>query len=125
MILWMHPMKRNTALMALWAVMAGGAGAQVTVYSSRAAWLAAAAGNVKTIDFTTAAPPPPASLRDYPPPGLTLSGVIFTNVRPAAPVQVISQFYCCPTYARGFDSLASDAGFQITLPPGTSAFGFD
>lgn len=108
----------------LLAALAGNASAEVTVFTSRAAWQTAA-GAVTTIDFTTAAKPPAGSYKPYPPPGLTLLGVNFSSLKPGGSIAVISQSYCCPTYARGYDQADSDSGFQITLPPGTTAFGLD
>ena len=46
----------------------------------------------------------------------------------AAPVNVISQTYCCSTYAWGFDQVTSNGdgyGLKITMNNGAKAVGFD
>src|SRR5260370_38353558 len=117
-------MKRTLTGLLLSIVAIGTSSAQVKMYATRAEWLAATS-RVTTIDFTTAVRPPAGSYASYPPPGLTLSGVNFSNTKPAGAVIVVSQTYCCPTYARGYDQLTSDTVLQVTLPTGSTAVGFD
>jgi uncharacterized protein (TIGR03437 family) len=117
-------MKRTWTAFLLSCAAVGIASAQVTTYNTRLSWLAATS-RVTTIDFTTAARPPAGFYSIYPPPGLTLSDVNFSNTRAGGSIVVISQTYCCATYARGYDQLDSDTGVQVTLPAGTTAFGFD
>jgi hypothetical protein len=98
------------------------ASASITSFSSQAAFDAATSG-MTTINFGTAAPPPSGGTTVYPT-GLTLSGVTFTS--PAGgTLATISQTYCCPTYARGYDTLDGyPAGIDVALPSGETAFGF-
>jgi uncharacterized protein (TIGR03437 family) len=118
-------MKRTWTLLFLSSLVIGTSSAQVTTYNTRSSWLAATS-HVTTIDFTTAAPPPSGLYTEYPAGfPLALSGVNFSSTSAGAELIVISQTYCCPTYARGYDQLSSGAGIQVTLPAGTTAFGFD
>ena len=103
--------------------------ADVKMYSSRAAWLTAVSTSPTTIDFGKEAPVSQGTFRVIQtPPGLTLSGVNFSSTPPDGLISIVSQSYCCATYQRGYDQLASNSngtGIAITFPSGMFAFGFD
>ena len=101
---------------------------QGQLFTSRSAWQSAAPDNLN-LDFTTAAPPPNTYYTVYPSPaGVTLSGINFRSTSLSSPIAIISGHFCCTTYNRGFDQLASvtgGSGIQATLNYGTRAVGFD
>ena len=119
----------KTTLLLLSGLLATCARADVKMYSSRAAWLAAAVSSPTTIDFGKDAPVSSGTYRIIQtPPGLTLSGVNFSSTAPGGLISIVSQNYYCATYKRGYDQLASNTngtGIAITFPSGMFAFGFD
>jgi len=102
--------------------------ADVKIYTSRAAWRAAVS-DPTTIDFGIAAPVTSGTYRVIQtPPGLTLSGVNFSSTTSGGIITIVSQNYCCATYKRGYDQLASNTdgtGISATLPSTAAAVGFD
>ena len=121
-------MNKNRVVLLLCGIFAADASAAIRTYTNRAAW-AAAIGQPTTIDFGTASPPAQGSYTAIKtPPGLTLSGVNFGSTKSGGFISVASQSYCCTTYRRGYDSLASSTdgtGIAVTLPTGINAVGFD
>lgn len=117
-------MKKVSLALFLGAVLAvANASATSITYSDAASWTAASTG-LTTIDFGTLSPPP-GSFIDYPsPPGLTIGGVTFTGT--SADLGVVSDTFCCSTYARGFDTLDSGpaSGIVASLPSDITAVGF-
>ncbi|MDQ6701061.1 MAG: PEP-CTERM sorting domain-containing protein [Acidobacteriota bacterium] len=112
----------------------GSASGGIVTFNDRAAFTAATSG-LTTIDFGTAAPPPVGFVTTYPS-GLTLSGATFSNTVAGFSTSTVSRSYCCPTYARGFDQLATtnptnstgasvSGGINVALPSGATAFGLD
>ena len=100
---------------------AASARADTVVFSSRAAFTAAAAG-LTTIDFGGIAPP--SSVANFSSP-LTLQGVTFSG-SPTGAISVIDPGFFNPLFQ--FESGAVLGGFafiEVTLPPGVTALGAD
>lgn len=98
--------------------------ARADVFSSSVPWEAAVTG-VTTIDFGVLAPPLDGQTLLPTPPGVTLSGVLFSST--GSSLAAVNDTFCCSTYARGADTLDSGVNntIVVTLPANTTAIGFD
>jgi hypothetical protein len=95
--------------------------ADTVVFSSRADFIAASTG-LTTIDFEGIAPT--NSVANFSSP-LTLQGVTFSG-SPTGAVSVVDSGFFDPLFQFNSGAVLSGFGFiEVTLPPGTTAFGAD